>query len=382
MTLAWHRVVAGLLYLYFASVASTSDSNEDVDPQVALLQNAVQLNRENATQVHQDLTVGNLPTIAAEVLVRVFDPVPDPLFYLHLPKTGGGFANTIAHAVCAQELPEHYYMIGPKSLAKSNYSCRHRFARFDEGHQPLSGWDFEKLPEPAAAHVVTLFREPQQRLLSGFYHHRHDCPSIRLSRFCFAEDSDSAECLALSSAAATSEELEPYGRCVGSCQARLVAGYRCAGDVPMPEDLAKALDRIDRFAFVGLTEEFSRSVCLFHLRFGGRCLDVEFVNSRQGGHSSNVSTGYSTTAVSDYVNITLAADVSVYNRAKARFWREVLEYGATDEACSRVCPAFGKQIDLSQFATEHSSGLRSHPCSWSQLLLVGLVLTALFRLLP
>eukprot|EP00971_Amphidinium_carterae_P075022 1482639-Amphidinium_carterae.2 len=64
--------------------------------------------------------------------------------------------------------------------------------------------------------------------------------------FCFAEDSDSAECLALSSAAATSEELEPYGRCVGSCQARLVAGYRCAGDVPMPEDLAKALDRIDR----------------------------------------------------------------------------------------------------------------------------------------
>eukprot|EP00971_Amphidinium_carterae_P006273 123564-Amphidinium_carterae.1 len=54
-------------------------------------------------------------------------------------------------------------------------------------------------------------------------------------------------------------------------------------------------------------------------RFLDRCLDVEFVNSRQGGHSSNVSTGYSTTAVSDYVNITLAADVSVYNRAKARF---------------------------------------------------------------
>mmetsp|Transcript_55795 Transcript_55795/g.103237 ORF Transcript_55795/g.103237 Transcript_55795/m.103237 type:complete len:394 (-) Transcript_55795:14-1195(-) len=376
------RLLAGVLCLGPTS-ALTSTCDEDVDIPVALLQSAMQLHEATPVLSKETSVIevfaneSTQPTAGQGIgdgtlVSRAKEHFPDPVFYLHLPKTGGGFATTVAHTVCADELPENYYLVGPKNIAASNYSCRHRFARFNEGHQPLSGRDFDSLPEPAASHVVTLLREPTQRLLSGFYHSRHDCPSIRLSRFCVSEDSASPECTALASVAATPEELDPYAHCVGSCQTRLIAGYRCAGDVPMPSDLARALDRIDKFAFVGLTEEFERSVCLFHLRFGGRCLDVEFVNSRQGGHSSNSSTGYSTTAVNQYVDISLAADYSIYDRARTRFWREVKEYGATDEVCSRICPAYGKAVDLQQFNGERSSGLQMRPHAWS--LVLGLSL--------
>ena len=45
--------------------------------------------------------------------------------------------------------------------------------------------------------------------------------------------------------------------------------------------VAEAIRRIEQeLAFVGLTERFDESICLFHARFGGRPVPAQFVNVR------------------------------------------------------------------------------------------------------
>ena len=48
----------------------------------------------------------------------------------------------------------------------------------------------------------------------------------------------------------------------------------------------RACARLRRFAFVGLTEYYDASVCLFHEMFGGRVRPNEFKNVREGFHAA------------------------------------------------------------------------------------------------
>ena len=58
------------------------------------------------------------------------------------------------------------------------------------------------------------------------------------------------------------------------------SGQQCSEQKP---DLEKALQRLqDGFKFVGLTEYWEASVCLFHAMFGGECDAMEFENTRPG----------------------------------------------------------------------------------------------------
>ena len=51
-------------------------------------------------------------------------------------------------------------------------------------------------------------------------------------------------------------------------------------------DVKSAIERIDTgFSFVGITEAWALSVCLFHSIFGGSCLPIEFINNRPGHYS-------------------------------------------------------------------------------------------------
>ena len=65
---------------------------------------------------------------------------------------------------------------------------------------------------------------------------------------------------------------------------KMLLGYRCADDVALTPTLAaKALRRLHNdLAFVGLTEEWDASVCLFHQMLGGHAREIEFLNYRAG----------------------------------------------------------------------------------------------------
>merc|ERR1740130_1700859 len=64
----------------------------------------------------------------------------------------------------------------------------------------------------------------------------------------------------------------------------MMNGIHCGKQVAVTDDMVElALWRLsDGFAFVGLTEEWALSVCLFHAMFGGDCHEREFLNVRPG----------------------------------------------------------------------------------------------------
>merc|ERR1712217_621662 len=99
-----------------------------------------------------------------------------------------------------------------------------------------------------------------------------------------------------------------------------------------------ALAQIDSYGFVGLTEEFSLSVCLWHVRFGGPCVAVEFLNQRKGRHNVNGTRGYDASVISVEAKSHLKRDREVYAKAKTRFWQDVQLYGISPEKCAKVCP--------------------------------------------
>merc|ERR1719343_801322 len=80
--------------------------------------------------------------------------------------------------------------------------------------------------------------------------------------------------------------------------------------------LAAAVDKVRAIGFVGLTEEWLLSVCLFHAKFGGDMLKAELVNVRKAPQPSSEdklvyilnSTGF------------VAADHAMYTAARKRFY--------------------------------------------------------------
>lgn len=70
------------------------------------------------------------------------------------------------------------------------------------------------------------------------------------------------------------------------CQTKMVLGVPCAAPFPLNDSLLHEAQRRVRndFLFVGLTERFDESVCLFHARLGGkRPVASQFLNTRPRG---------------------------------------------------------------------------------------------------
>ncbi len=136
-------------------------------------------------------------------------------------------------------------------------------------------------------------------------------------------------------------------------------GAKRAAKVPVPvapltfntSHVAEAVRRIEHdLAFVGLTERFDESVCLFHARFGGHPVPAQFVNVRpMVNRTSSASAGSQTAthaaaaagggrAASGRGAMAVAArvddpwDTAVHAAARARFERDLQ---AARQAASR-----------------------------------------------
>lgn len=123
---------------------------------------------------------------------------------------------------------------------------------------------------------------------------------------------------------------------------------------PRP-DIALALERLSRgFMFVGLTEEFDLSVCLFHAMFGGECLPVEFENMRPGNYQANyrrsrARPGHAswrarrrereyTRAKAALQNYSDPIDGRLHRAASSIFWDIVKKYNVGRSFCRKLCP--------------------------------------------
>jgi hypothetical protein len=168
-------------------------------------------------------------------------------------------------------------------------------------------------------HTVSMFRQPEQRIMSGFYNDFH------------SYDSTLPEPTAL-----------VYAQYIQGCQTKMLARHMdldtpitvCAnGDAPTEQETALAVTRLQEgIAFVGITDEWDLSVCLFHAKFGGACKATDFVNSRPGTNST--ASLYDTSALQGFVDV---SDHVVFKEVQRLFAADLARFGVTATSCEATC---------------------------------------------
>merc|ERR1712039_137737 len=105
----------------------------------------------------------------------------------------------------------------------------------------------------------------------------------------------------------------------------------CRPPRPTSDDVEKAVQRVRGMGFIGLTEKWGVSVCLFHAMFGGKCKGRSFKNTRS--HCCECRDK----AVSELRDVKDTYDDAVYKAASEVFWQRVEEYGINNSRCEELC---------------------------------------------
>ena len=252
-----------------------------------------------------------------------FDGRGRRLSWLHVPKAGSSFGLTIYRSGCPRIPADVYVDDGAPivSLTERFPRRRRRWCNRDAFSGNLNGHEPLRYPQHRGR-TIALFRQPARRLAS-------ECAALQNEfRRAFGESAAAAAphvvcggqgglCVwrngtvyansflreflyshGLSHAAIASltelwnrpGRLIPLAACAAlpgmlGCQTKMVLGVPCAAPFALnASHLREAIRRVRfDFAFVGLTERFDASVCLFHSRFGGAPVAAQFLNTRPRG---------------------------------------------------------------------------------------------------
>jgi len=270
------------------------------------------------------------------------------LRWLHIPKAGTSFIATIWNYACGQgdvtidlavdaasangcmacydfALMDRYPM---QKYCKQGVLEETSSGTFLTQHQPLILSDVESKSEDYAG----FFRKPSQRLISAYFNglHASGLDSTTNSGLHSACDGKGPGCYA------------KYPGIAG-CTARMLTGKNCAdaGGASNPDSfdggaslLDKALENIDKMSFVGLTERWDESICLFHRMFGGHMSTAQMVDFHQG---TSHNEGYDESQLDGFVD---EVDEKIYEKAKKRF-EELLSEHVPDgeEPCGNAFAA-------------------------------------------
>jgi len=248
--------------------------------------------------------------------------------WLHIPKCGGSFGTTLAH-YANSTLPADAQM--PR---KDSEECKGKGApaqcltqlypleRYFKGllWEKQGNWGDHRPIDEAAFNTFKgnffgMFRKPQNRVFSSW-------------KFFDNAKTDPAE----------------YWWKIRGLSTMMLAGQAGGHGLSgravrirntVGPDTTQALKRLSSFKFVGLTEQWDLSICLFHAMFGGECQDNEFVNMRP--------------TVSDvhrnpFENMADPYDDEVYKEAEKLFWQNVDRFNVSRETCEATICSNGKRV--------------------------------------
>jgi hypothetical protein len=149
------------------------------------------------------------------------------------------------------------------------------------------------------------------------------------------------------------------------------ARNRCPWAKGKEPNVALAIERLDDFAFVGLTQEWSLSICLLHAQHGGKCRSVELANSRNTSSYwlADQAKAKEPAQVVDPTNATYDPyDGELFKAAQRRFWSDVKKAGLSRKVCERTLeeqgclqPAGAALTRLAQSSGSSFAGGRSDP---------------------
>ena len=250
------------------------------------------------------------------------------VLWLNFPKCGTSFLNTVKDYPWfpGRGDPRHYY---EHMSLTSDLSKKAEETKLAEQHS-----------------VAVMFRDPDERLLSSYWwiyeKHCHGgangCCNID-----WGWDLDTAK-----EVKAQIGQLVPPNTSIGrfsGCMTRMVLGSGCMADKPMSElDVSDAIERLDRFLFVGELAEWHLSMCLFNAIMNGGerfVLQKQVLNSRPTMQLTSCRGAPIEQGLKSMPGFRVgdlprdSADHAVYSFARDRFRRDLARYNITTE---KDCP--------------------------------------------
>jgi len=282
--------------------------------------------------------------LGAELSVEQRASLLLPLAWFHVPKTGSSICNTFFHtpAVCPGFRAENYMSDSEEFMWDSSWGepgsvcsglsclqgqrwCGDSIGERNYPHIGIGGLTGQ-LYTQNRGHFVTMLRQPEQRLISMYY-------SYGAQSF-FGVDNLSTRTWTYDT---ESPSLRAYADWSAGCTVR-----QLTMDVLLPcatvhsltsDDVSVAINVLQEgFAFVGITEQWDLSVCLFRAMFGGQCLGSDFLNTRVGSDSS--SSDYDTSELYGWFD---KWDGPVYSEALRMFESSRNTYGVDSQWCASFC---------------------------------------------
>jgi hypothetical protein len=120
-------------------------------------------------------------------------------------------------------------------------------------------------------------------------------------------------------------------------------GSSAADCIPTaPSALPTARYRLrEGFKFIGITDHWALSTCLFHVALGGRCLPVENVNTRPTAPASAKWAASKLSTIETAVQLRRAGfydpfDDQLFDDAQRRFHADLVKHQVTPRECSRL----------------------------------------------
>ena len=283
------------------------------------------------------------------------------IYWLHIPKTGSEFSYTIYAYACG---PSSFH---PQALrdgwpARVHGTCGGNRSSLQGDLKPPLGasleqyWFHSPVPWslPNVGNVVTMFRRPNQRMLSAIqmlstkagnccgpnwgWRPRERALAVKHATTCCRVQRGELDVISSASFKALIQSPSFLG-----CQAKMLLGHGCfaarqlsKGDIFLAVKYART-----RVQFIGLTESWQQSVCLWHARFGGPLWSSELHSRKSLRSSSTLNSSSHNESILLKVGFDSdPADELVYSIAQLRFAVEVSGHAEAVAECMRMVDAF------------------------------------------
>lgn len=265
-------------------------------------------------------------------------------WWLHPPKTGSSFRNTLL------ELPW----------------SKDRDTSWPQGNHQVLFPDIAGRIDTPGVRVVAFFRQPEERLVSSYFHMRDLI--IPAKRASYIKSLGSPIDCCWTDWGWPTSAYRPVHRNVANgvppeqsgiaqfwgCQTSMILGKGCMSRYAnSPSHVAQAIALVEKFEFVGELKHWNLSICLFNAIVTGRrhTLSYQLINTRPtsskklkarraaarsaaaGASSSGEPPQPAADPSLSRINTTDPIDGALYAYASYRFWHDVRRYGVSKECC-------------------------------------------------
>lgn len=199
-------------------------------------------------------------------------------------------------------------------------------------HTPLSS----KVYNHYKGNLFGFFRNPKDRIISAYSYFNIDNQNLKYkyitkllnSKKNFKSESSYINKYIEDTKGSITKQLagQAYGT---SCLADTIKSGRC---IHIKPNLSIALNRLDHFAFIGITEQYNLSLCLFSVMFNTKLSKYSFNIVRK----TKINNNEKNKIVKEFKNFRDYDDEMVYNYSFNIFKKNLNKYNMTKEKCLKI----------------------------------------------